>query len=151
MVIDPQDKPSASYTKRSVGKYKMQLTTDSHIWRFHYKLTVPEERLGSAGLPNTGAGRITTTAVLQTPAGLNVVGASKPRIWVLQSHYYLSYELLLTCTICEPFLSTARSCTGTEVWLHSFLISALKEVSSQPLAPQFHHRGYSPPPLITIC
>jgi hypothetical protein len=43
---------------------------------------------------NTGTGgRITNTAVLQKAAGLNSGGASKPWIWILQSHDYLKFEI----------------------------------------------------------
>jgi hypothetical protein len=93
-----------------------------------------------AQLRITSTGRVTNTAVLQTPAGLNIGGASKPWMWVLQSRDYLSSDLLMTCRVCGLFLCTSWSCTGAEVQLHSFLTSALKWVTIQPHDPQFHPR-----------
>ena len=36
-------------------------------------------------------------------------------MWVLQSHGYLSSELLMTCTACGMFLCTSWPCTEAEV------------------------------------
>jgi hypothetical protein len=115
---------------------------DSYIWYFRLKLNVLAEMCGSAE-HSSNCGIQSTGRMLQTPAGLNTGSASKPWMWVLQSHDYLSSELLMTCTGCVYVVMAMYRSGG----IAPFILNLGAKVSQQSAScPIVSPPGTEPPP-----